>query len=101
MFIPRIDNQPPGVPSLDPPPGLVAQIERLETEIAAARSEMRQWVDIAEARRTLAWYRYHQQHGWPRGNEDYRRRLTTAGRQATVVVAGELHDENKGEPDGD
>ena len=62
----RVDNWPPGyATSLEPPPGLVAEIDAAEARLAALKARASEWLANTLARHTIAWIAYHDRHGWP------------------------------------
>jgi hypothetical protein len=59
---------------VEAPEGLTREIERLGLELDVARAELRAWRKRVELRRSWAWIKHHDEHGWPPGDPDYEKR---------------------------
>ena len=71
-----IGNWPPGY--LDPvpaPEGRIRQRNDLIAQLAQVEQEWHRWARDTEARRRAAWIQYHDAHGWPDEDEEYKGRL--------------------------
>lgn len=74
-----IDNWPPGMlPSVNPPPGLLRALAAAEETVREHRAALSEWARDTGHRRSQAWVEYHDSHGWPDRETDYKRRLRSS-----------------------